>query len=417
MEKVGKVPSALTPYRVLDLVDESGDFCTKVLAALGADVIKIEPPGGHPTRRIGPFYHNEVDPEKSLHWLNYNLNKRSITLNIECASGQELFRQLVQKADFLVECFRPGYLDKLGLGYPALSSINARLIHTSITPFGSTGPYNQFKGCDLVSMAESGLMYLVGDDDRPPVQFTTPVPSIQTGLEAAVATLAAHWYRQQSGEGQFVDVSAQESVMAQTLPQTMFWKTHGLLASRGNLGPRTPGRPSGLGIFNCQDGGLVICATTILRGRQPLRKWMDSEGMAGELLDPKWDGVFLKGATVTKEQKEYIDTLFRAFALKHTSRELMYEAQKRDIQVVKIQNVPDVIEDPHLKARDYFVQVEHPELGDTITYAGAPFKSDVMPWQYWRRAPFIGEHNEEIYGGELGLSRQDMSSLKEGGAI
>ena len=124
MKKIAKEHLALGPYRVLDLTDESGAFCTKILAALGADVIKIEPPGGDPTRSIGPFYHDDPNPEKSLHWFTYNLNKRSITLNIECVTGQKLFKRLAKTADFVVECFRPGYLSSLGLGYSDLSDIN-----------------------------------------------------------------------------------------------------------------------------------------------------------------------------------------------------------------------------------------------------------------------------------------------------
>lgn len=415
MSKVDKEKLALAPYRVIDMADESGLFTTKILAALGADVIKIEPPGGDPTRSIGPFYHDEVDPEKSLHWFTYNLNKKSVTLNIECTSGQELFKQLVKTADFLVECFPAGYLDKLGLGFSTLNAINPRLIHVSISPFGDGGPYGDYKGTNLVCAAMSGHMYLVGDADRPPVELATPVAYIQNGLEASAATMVAFWYRQRTGKGQHLDVSVQESFAAQFLPQSQMWKSHGIIPGRGIAGTHIEGRPDNRGIFRCKDG-YVLCHTSYGGGRVPLREWLASEGMAEDLFDKKWDA-FFKGAPVTVEQKAQIDALFQAFAINRTKEDLMLQAQERGIQVVKEHTVKDVMEDPQLKERKYFVKVDHPELGEAITYAGAPFESDELSWKYYRRAPFIGEHNLEIYGKELGLSQQEMAILKEGGVI
>lgn len=405
----------LAQYRVLDLTDESGVFCTKLLSALGADVIRVEPPGGHPTRRIGPFYHDEANPEKSLHWFNYNLNKRSITLNIECATGQELFKRLVKKADFLVECFKPGYLDRLGLGYDALSTINPRIIHTSVTPFGSTGPRSQFKGSNLIASAASGFADQCGDADRAPVEITTPVAYVETGLHASAATMIAHWHRRRTGKGQHVDVSAQESLMAQLLPNFLLWRSHGRIPSRTPWGVTVPGRPRTNSVFECKDG-LVVSGTTIDVGRQPLREWLVKEGLAGELMNKEWDPVFLEGRSVTREQRDYIDARVQELARRYTAEEFMRQGQARKIQVGKIQTVRDVMESPHLN-EEYFVKIEHPELGDTITYAGTPFKSDEMSLQFRRRAPFIGEHNQEIYGGELGLTPQQMAILREGGVV
>ncbi|MFC1965484.1 CaiB/BaiF CoA transferase family protein [Chloroflexota bacterium] len=421
MKKAEAKPSALGQYRVLDMTDEGGVFCTKVFAALGADVIKIEPPGGDPTRRIGPFYHDDPDPEKSLHWFTYNLNKRSITLNIQSVTGRELFKRLVKTVDFVVECFRPGYLDSLGLGYSELSTINPKLILTSITPYGSTGPYSQFKGSNLITSAASGYLSLCGDSDRAPVQITTPVADIQTGLEAAAATLVAHWYRQRTGKGQHVDVSAQESYMVHISTSGLPWKSKRTFLSRGRDGAHMPGKPRQLTTFECKDGN-VVCGTTIgakfkFSGRQPFREWLASEDMAGDLLDKKWDPVFMEGIPISTEQRAHIDKVFQAFAIKHTKQELMLEAQRRNIQLAVVQTVRDVMKDPHLKEREYLVKVQHPELNDSITYAGAPFKSKEMSWEYRRRAPFIGEHNQEIYGEELGLSQQELAILKEGGVI
>ncbi len=415
MKEVSQQQTAMGPYRVLDMADASGVFCTKILAALGADVIKIEPPQGDPSRNIGPFYHDDPDPAKSLHWFLYNLNKKSITLDIETATGKDIFKRLIKTADFLVECFAPGYLDKLGLGYEVLGALNPRLIHTSITPFGATGPYSNFKSSNLACAAMSGHMFLVGDPDRAPVEMSTPVAYIQNGLEAAAATMVAFWYRQRTGKGQHLDVSVQESFMAQFLPQSMMWKSHGIIPGRGVAGTHIKGRPDNRGIFKCKDG-YVLCHTSYGGGRKPLRDWLASENMAGDLFDKKWDN-FFKGAAVTVEQKDEIDRLFQAFALNRTKEELMLEAQKRGIQVVKEHTVLDVIQDPQLAHREYFVKVEHPELNDSLMYQGAPYRSDVLPWQYNRRAPLLGEHNEEIYVNELGFTREQLAVLKEGGVI
>ncbi len=407
--------SPLAQYRVLDLTDESGDFCTKVLAALGADVIRVEKPGGDPTRRLGPFYHDEVDREKSLHWFTYNLNKRGITLNIECASGQALFKRLAATADFLVECLKPGYLESLGLGYPALSKINPCLIHTTITPFGAGGPRGGFKGSNLVCTAASGFMYMCGDEDRPPVQITTPAAYIEASLHAAAATMVAHWWRRRSGKGQHVDVSAQESVMAQSLPNFLLWRSHQLIPTRTPWGVSVPGRARASSIFKCKDG-IVLSGTTISRGRKPLRDWLAEEGLGAELFDKSWDPVFEEGRAVTRAQRDRIDALFQELASRYTAEDFMNKAQAKKIQVGKINTVRDVLEDKHLK-EEYFVKIEHPELGESITYPGAPFKSGTIAWKYARRAPRIGEHNREIYVDELGISPLELAALKEGGVI
>ncbi len=405
----------LGPYRVLDLTDDSGALCPRILASLGADVIKIEPPAGDPTRNIGPFYHDEAEPEKSLHWFTYNLNKRSITLNLETATGQELFRKLVKTADILVESFRPGYLNKLGIGYAKLHKINPRLVHTSITPFGSRGPYAGFESSALVCLAMSGFLNTIGDPDRPPVQVASPVAYTQGGMEAAAATMIAFWYQQQTGKGQHVDVSIRDSIMAQFVNPGFVWKIRGVMPSRGIGGPQVPGMAPNRAVAKCKDG-YVLCHVTHVTSRQPLRQWLADAGMAGDLMDPKWDQPFMKGGKFPEALKAHVDELFAAFAATRTKEELMHEAQKRGAQVAREQTVADVVNDPHVKAREYFVQVEHPELNDTITYGGASFKLDGMPKQ-WRRAPFIGEHNQEIYGEELGLNQNELTILKESGVI
>ncbi len=194
----------LSHYRALDLTDEKGMMCGKILADLGMEVIKVEPPGGDPARNIGPFYHHQPHPEKSLFWFFLNLNKRGITLNLDTEDGRQIFKRLAQKVDLIIESFPVGFLGRLGLSYSDLSQVNRQIILTSITGFGQTGPYKDFKAPDLVVMAMGGEMNLTGDPDRPPLRIGVPQAYLHAGAEAASACLAALWHREMEGEGQYI---------------------------------------------------------------------------------------------------------------------------------------------------------------------------------------------------------------------
>jgi crotonobetainyl-CoA:carnitine CoA-transferase CaiB-like acyl-CoA transferase len=204
----------LSPYRALDLTDEKGLLCGKILGDLGADVIKIERPGGDRARRTGPFYHDDPHPEKSLFWFALNTSKRGITLNLDSVDGREIFKRLVEKADFVIESFAPGYLDGLGLGYSDLEKINPGVILVSITPFGQTGPYKDWKTADVVAWGMGGEMAPYGDADRPPVHFSHHSQAyLHAGSDGAQGALTALYQRHLTGEGQHIDVSIQESVV------------------------------------------------------------------------------------------------------------------------------------------------------------------------------------------------------------
>src|SRR3989337_2249274 len=192
-------PSALDDVRVLDLSGEMGLYCPKLLADLGADVLKIEPPGGDPARRVGPFYHDEIDPEKSLAFFNLNTSKRSVTLNLEDEDGRNLFRRLVATTDAVVESFTPGYLDGLGLGYEGLCRIRPDIILTSITGFGQWGPHAHYKSPDIVSVAMSGIMWLAGDPQDPPNRPYNDQAYTSASIVAATATLMALYHRDVTG--------------------------------------------------------------------------------------------------------------------------------------------------------------------------------------------------------------------------
>ena len=249
----------LSGYRALDLTDEKGLLCGKVLGDLGADVIKIERPGGDPARNLGPFYKDTPDPEKSLFWFYTNLNKRGITLNLDTPDGRDIFRRLIKAADFVIESFEPGYLASLGLGYPDLEKVNPAIIMTSITAFGQSGPYAHYKATDVELMAMSGLMRAFGDPDRPPVRVSQPQAFFLSSMHGVVGSLLAHYYRQSTGEGQQVDVSCQEAVIRALMVFAEYWDLLKYNYKRtGSFTARA--RPAPLGplltqhIYACKDG-------------------------------------------------------------------------------------------------------------------------------------------------------------------
>ena len=199
-------PIALDGVKVLDLTDIKGQFCGKLMASLGAEVIKIEKPGGDAERMLPPFADNVPGPENSLWYASWNTNKKSITLDIESTQGKEIFKKLVEDADFVIESFTPGYMESLGLGYDELEKINKSVIMTSITPFGQYGPYSKYKASDLTINAMSCLLFLIGERDGSPVRIAVPQAYTLAGAEGFGGSMIAYYYRTQTGEGQHVDV-------------------------------------------------------------------------------------------------------------------------------------------------------------------------------------------------------------------
>ncbi len=410
----------LSPYRVLDLTDEKGLMCGKLLGDLGADVIKIERPGGDLARSIGPFYRDEADPEKSLFWFAFNTSKRGITLDIETTDGQEIFKRLVANADFVIESFPPGYLDKLGLGYTALEKVNPGIIMVSITPFGQTGPYKDYKAPDIVAWAMGARMYPVGDADRPPVRISHHSHTfLHAGAEGAEGALLALQYREITGEGQQVDVSLQECV-GQLLFATPRYDAIGVIPRRGapsdiNM-PLAPGLKR---IWPCKDGQIVWMwfGGRLAQFRNaPFIQWMDSEGMATDFLKG-FDWEKFNTSAAPKEVVEQMVGPTERFFMAHTKAEILEGAAEYGVMLGIIATTNDILENPQLAARGFWVEIEHPELGTIITYPGAFALSTEAPPRVSRRAPLIGEHNEEIYEKELGLSKEEFLILKQARVI
>jgi crotonobetainyl-CoA:carnitine CoA-transferase CaiB-like acyl-CoA transferase len=419
-----KHDDTLSDYRILELTDDRGLYCGKILADLGADVIKIEPPGGDPSRNTGPFYKDIPHPEKSLYWWAYNTSKRGITLNIETADGADIFRRLVKTADVVVESFPPAFMESLGLGYPALSEINPGIIMTSITAFGQTGPYRDWKGPDLVGWALGGQAFCTGDEDRAPCRISLPQAYLHAGNHAASATLAALYYREFTGEGQYIDVSMQEAVVWTLMNVIQFWDMMTFNMFRGGS-KRRMGGPVARVLFPCKDGHMSF----LIAGGQlasismpPLIKWMAEEGRLGAFEDKKdwepkdWSEKVDYWSMVQEEIDAWEASIIEFFADK-TKAELYEQALKRRIILNPASNTKDLAENIQLKEREFYIGVEHSEIGETITYVGAPYRFTETPQRVSRRAPLISEHNEEILGGELGLSETEMSRFKGNGVI
>ena len=414
----------LSGYRILDLTDEKGFYCGKVLADLGADVIKIEPPGGDTSRNFGPFYKDIHDPEKSLYWWAYNTSKRSITLKLESDQCKDILRRLIKTADVVVESFPPGYMDSLGLGYKSLCEINPSIIVTAVTPFGQTGPYKDWKADDLIGWALAGQAYVTGDNDRPPCQISFPHCYLVAGNHAASGTVAALYHRECTGEGQCVDVSMQESVLWTTLILVQFWDIMGLNMFRAGS-RRSMGTALFRLAFPCKDGyiGFLVAGGQLASiTMPPLIKWMAEEGMLGVFEDKKdWEAKdWIEKVDALSLTQEVVDawekSLLDFFATK-TKAEIYEKARETSIIIYPVSTTKDLEDNVQLKSRNFYVEVEHPELNEAITYAGAPYKIAEAPWRISRRPPLIGEHNQEIYEGELGFSKSEMSRLKQDGVI
>jgi len=414
--------SSLIKYHILDLTEGGCMIGARILGDLGADVIKIEPPGGSHSR-IAPFYKDIPDPEKSLFWFAYNFNKRGITLDIAKSDGQELFKRLATTADAVIESFEPGYLSSLGLGYIDLINVKPDIIMTSITPFGQNGPKSHYKGSDLTAWASGGFLYICGDPDRPPSWIGFPQASLHAGAEAASGTTAALWYRRKTGEGQHIDVSTQECVIACNFNTPEMWDLNKVDFTRYSTGINVGTRGVRMrAVWECKDGHVVFASQgaiqPFINSWKDLASWMDDEGMAEDwfkAVDWKWD---YDASRLTQAFIDRVEEQVTKFFMTKTKMELYEEgAIRRRVMIGILSNARDIWENAQLKARDFWMSLEHEDLNDTLIYPGpfAKFKENQI--EYQSRAPLIGEHNEEVYCNELGLSKEVLIMLKQAAII
>jgi crotonobetainyl-CoA:carnitine CoA-transferase CaiB-like acyl-CoA transferase len=414
--------SMLSPYRVLDLTTERGLSCGQILGDLGADVIKIEPVGGSPARRLAPFFRDQPDPNHSIYWWAYNRNKRSLTLNLETDEGRELFCRLAERAHFLIESDNPGYLADRHLGYEDLASRNRALIYVSITPFGQDGPKASYADSDLVILAAGGALILYGDEDRPPVRVSVPQAYLHACGDAAAGALVANHERQRSGVGQHVDVSAQQSVTLITQANNLAYRLGSDEARRMSGGVKLGSLRVPL-VWRAKDGYVTL---GFLFGRQlgvfskKLINYLYDEGLCdADTRDKDWIGYGGLLASGKEPMSEYdrVVGLIADFAANRTKAELFKIALDRGVLIAPISTVSEVLESPQLESRHYWQMLEHPELNRSFPYPGPFARFSETPITYRRRPPLVGEHNREVLVNELGISEEKIEDLALRGII
>jgi len=389
----------LAACRVLDLTASGGQYCGKLLADLGADVIKIEPPSGDAARRLGPFKDSAADHDLSLFWIYYNTNKRSLAVDLAIDRGREVFDRLLATADAVIET--PDVDDApVALDFDALARAHPRLILTSLTGFGSGGPYSAYRATSLVAFAMSGIMQGIGPEEGPPAGMPGQIALDVAAADAAAGTLLALLARRRTGRGQRVEVAAFEVLAAQ-------------LGAPG--APRGEARRTGLlhlqlgpsGIYPCRDGAVEF--STLLPGQWQRLKTLlaDSE----ELQEPEWDDRPYRIANAAR-----LYGIVAAAVKDRGTAELTEQAQRLQIPCLPVNSVADVMSNEHMEVRGFFRPAEILGLG-ALSFPGAPYRLSEDRWQLRRPAPALGQDTASILAGELGYSEANLAQLEGAGVI
>lgn len=396
--------SPLSGYRVLDLSGPLGLHCTKLLADMGADVIKIEPPGGDVSRRTPPFKDDTPHPEKSLYFLHFNTNKRAVTLDIEKPDGRAIFLELARRADVIVETAPPSRMDELNIGYTALREQNPGIIYTAITPFGQTGPWRDYKANDMAGIALGNLLYLAGEPGEPPLQPPGEIAYGMASTYGAFGTAVALYHRMESGKGQYIDVSMHECaghIAGYFIPNYGYTGAKPARASR-------KGEETDLyDPYKTKNGYARIFIIPVEQWRR-LVDWM---GRPPEISGPEFEKMSYR-----RQHPDVVTKAIAEFCAKHTKEELYDEGQKRRIAVTPINTAGEFVEMEQTKARRIFVDMEHPVVGPYKQFGVVPRLMET-PGSIRRPAPLLGEHNQEIYVDELGMSHDDLIALRAEGVI
>lgn len=398
--------TALSSIKVVEYGNMvAGPYCSKLLADLGADVIKVEAPEGDLSRTVGPFPDNKPHREKSALFLYNNTSKRGITLDLRKEEGRKLFTQLIQWADVLIDNHPPGHIDSIGFNDKVIQTVNPRIIYTSITPYGRTGPRTQVKGDELTLAHAGGLSNLMpvrsADIRRAPVKPGGFQIACQSGINAAMVTLAALIGRGKTGKGRIIDVSMQEVIVGFLRP--------GIAGSRYQRASwsRVPDRPPAMGRMKTSDGYLVLGAVEDNHFRA-LREMMGSPPwMAGD----QWLSMNYRSHHLMD-----IAPLLDAWMAKQNKKEISEKLASKGVPLGPVNSIKDIMENQQYGFRKYFIEVEHPAAGK-YKYAGWSYKMSASPPQVSRPAPLLGQHNEEIICKELNYSREDYRQLKKSGVF
>ncbi|NQT71927.1 MAG: CoA transferase [Chloroflexi bacterium] len=400
---------ALTGVKVLEYAQfVAGPYCTKLLADLGAEVIKIEPPGaGDRSRNQGPFPNDIPHAEKSALFLYLNTNKLGVTLDTGIPTGKEIFHKLVENVDVLIDDNHPQQMRELGFDYATLRQINPRLVMTSIAPFGQNGPHTEYKACPL-NLVHAGMLgymtpWVSRWPDREPLQPGGMLGEYGAGLSAATATLAALYVQRMSGEGQHVDVSKQEAILALNRVNAPQFPNDGESDTRfvnlsGLLGDIVP----------CKDGHIVF----------QINETHHWKGFVQLIGNPEWarDPVYLDGAERGRRFQTEIRPRVIEWAKAYTKEDLYHKGQAANCPFAVVNSAEDIVNSEHLKSRGFFVDVDHPAAGK-IKQPGAPFIMSETPWQVQSPAPLLGQHNEQVYCDRLGYDKHDLLTMRKAGII
>lgn len=377
-------PGALDGIRVVELAGARTQYGAMLLAGLGAEVILVEAPGGSVLRRQKPFLAGrDGDLEASLSFHAHNFNKRGVMLDLLREDGARAFRTLIADADIVIEGQEPGALDRAGVGFAACAQVNPRLIWTSITPYGATGPHAHYAGSDLSAQAMGGAMATTGEAGGRVFRAGGDVGDKMASYTAAAATLVALVERDRTGRGRFVDVSAQEAVAAQMETGTLFYTFTGQQPQRGGRLYPTAAFPCGL--FPASDGWISLVALQPQHW-QALVEWIGDARLATER--------FKNGAERALARDE-IDAVISAWSKQHSKQELSREGQRRRIAVAAINTPREVAADPHLNEANYFRTVTRDDVG-SLTLPGPPFGASVTPYRVSSAAPKLGEHTTQV---------------------
>jgi len=398
---------ALSHLKVLELCNfVSGPYCTKLLADLGAEVIKVEPPGiGDEARKRAPFLNDIPHPERSGLFLYLNTNKLGITLDIKTTKGRGILKELIKEADILVEDNPPKVIKALGLTYQELQKINPRLVMTSITPFGQTGPYRDYKAYEMNLYHAGGEGYLLPtqspDLTREPVKAGGLVGDCICGLSSAIATLAGAYNLNETGVGQYIDVSKQDVLMTMVLLEIAMYANMGIVRNRLE-------RPLLMPIpMECQDGYIMISALTD-REWQDLVKFMGNPSWASDERFSQWILRHTNGDKINPHIREWTKS--------YQKDELFHQLQKSALVAAPVNSSEDLVNSAQMEARGFFAEAEHPKAGK-LKYPTVPYKLSKTPSKVERAAPLLGQHNESIYCGRLGYTKEELVKLKESGII
>ena len=396
----------LEGVKVVDLTHYlSGPYCTKLLATLGADVVKIEKPGsGDPMRHFGPFSEGDSHLEAGAWFLYLNTSKQSVTLDLKSKQGQEILLKLVKSADILVENFAPGVMKRLGLSYQDLQKENPALVMTSISNYGQTGPYRDWKATELNLYAAGGLMNITGEPEQEPLKEGAPLAQLGAGQNAFVACMTGLIYAEDTGVGQQIDLSIAEYATNVLENAMMQYSYSGQEYSR--VGNRGYGRAA-WGIYPCADGYVGIIAG-------PDQNWPQVANIMEreELADPKYAS--RQGRLLYADE---VDALMLPWLLDNEKVDIFKAGQEHGLGFSFVSTMQDLLDMEQLEARKYFVELDHPVAGK-LKYPGPPISphAPVETWVY-RRAPLLGEHNREVLGDRLGYSEADLATMQSQGVI